>query len=289
MRDLTEENLTQAVLQKLSGTKDPRLKQIMSSLIQSLHSFIREVEPSQNEWFEAIQFLTEIGQKCSNKRQEFILMSDVLGASMLMDAINNRKTAGATESSVLGPYYRESAPEVEDSNFLNSTEEGETIRVHGLVCGANQSPIKGAILDVWQTAPNGLYDVQDPKQPDMNLRGKVRTDSNGQYLFHTVIPTSYPIPTDGPVGKMLSELGWHPNRPAHIHFIVSAEGFKSVTTQVFIDGDPYLESDAVFAVKDSLVAKIVPYEEAPSSIATDEDSSLIRNKMNYDFQLEPAP
>ena len=289
MRDLTEETLTRAALHKLSETSDPRLKEIMSSFIQCLHTFLREVEPTQDEWFEAIQFLTEIGQKCSEKRQEFILMSDVLGASMLIDAINNRKIAGATESSVLGPYYRESAPDLKPGDSLNTTEDGERVLVQGLVCGKNRVPISGAILDVWQTAPNGLYDVQDPKQPDMNLRGKVHTDVNGQYVFQTVIPTSYPIPTDGPVGKMLSGLGWHPNRPAHIHFIVSAKGFKPVTTQVFIDGDPYLESDAVFAVKDSLVAKIVRHEKSSPSDPTEQKPSMAPSQLNYDFQLEPAP
>ena len=208
---------------------------------------------------------------------------------MLIDAINNRQIAGATESSVLGPYYRESAPDLKNGDSLNATEEEERILVRGLVYGENQTPISGAILDVWQTAPNGLYDVQDPNQPDMNLRGKVRTDENGQYTFQPVIPTSYPIPTDGPVGKMLSGLRWHPNRPAHIHFIVSAKGFKPVTTQVFIDGDPYLESDAVFAVKDSLVASIVQYEESSPPAPNQETLSMVLGEINYDFQLERAP
>ena len=288
MRDLTEANLTEAVLQKLANTKDPRLKQVMSSLIQCLHTFIREVEPTQDEWFQAIQFLTEIGQKCTDKRQEFILMSDTLGVSMLIDAINNRKVEGATESSVLGPYYRESAPELASGQSINMTKEGELIQVSGHVSDQKHAPIKGAILDVWQTAPNGLYDVQDTKQPDMNLRGKFRTDANGRYLFYTVKPASYPIPTDGPVGKMLSGLSWHPNRPAHIHFIVSAKGFKSVTTQLFIDGDPYLESDAVFAVKGSLVAKIVSRDGASSKEIASDNMSPMHNDIHFDFRLEPA-
>ena len=289
MRDLTEENLTEVVIKKLGDTDDPRLKQVMSSLIKSLHSFIRDIEPTQDEWLEAIKFLTEVGQKCTDKRQEFILMSDTLGVSMLIDAINNRKSDGATESSVLGPYYRASAPELEHGASIDMTNEGDLLEVHGLVLDQYHNPINGAILDIWQTAPNGLYDVQDDKQPDMNLRGKIRTGRDGQYFFRTVRPASYPIPTDGPVGKMMSALGWHPNRPAHMHFIVSANGYKPVTTQLFIEGDPYLDSDAVFAVKNSLVANFINPEAAPSQNMVSNSASTSQNEINYDFHLEPTP
>ncbi|PPR14877.1 MAG: Hydroxyquinol 1,2-dioxygenase [Alphaproteobacteria bacterium MarineAlpha9_Bin7] len=289
MRDLTEENLTEVVIRKLGDTDDPRLKQVMSSLIQSLHAFIREVEPTQDEWLEAIKFLTEVGQKCTDERQEFILMSDTLGASMLIDAINNRKVDDATESSVLGPYYRASAPELEYGDSINITNEGDSLEVRGLVSDQYHNPIKGAILDIWQTAPNGLYDVQDDKQPDMNLRGKILTNRDGRYFFRTVRPASYPIPTDGPVGKMLSALGWHPNRPAHIHFIVSAKGYKPITTQLFIEGDPYLDSDAVFAVKNSLVANFIRPESDSSQNTPSNSASTLQNEINYDFHLEPTP
>ena len=289
MRDLTEKNLTEVVIQKLDDTDDPRLKQVMSSLIQSLHAFISDIEPTQDEWLEAIKFLTEVGQKCTDKRQEFILMSDTLGASMLIDSINNRKVDDATESSVLGPYYRTSAPELENGDSINMTNERDSLEVHGLVSDQHHNPIKGAILDIWQTAPNGLYDVQDDKQPDMNLRGKICTDRDGRYFFHTVRPASYPIPTDGPVGTMLSVLGWHPNRPAHIHFIVSAKGYKPVTTQLFIEGDPYLDSDAVFAVKNSLVANFIRPESAASQNTPSNSASTSLNEINYDFHLEPTP
>ena len=280
MRDLTENNLTDAVIEKLANTPDPRLKLIMSKLIANLHKFIQEVEPSDQEWAEAIKFLTEVGQKCNDKRQEFILMSDTLGASMLVDAINNRKVEAATESSVLGPYYRPSAPKINYGDSINISDEEDKPTVSGHVFTTDDTPIEGAILDIWQTAPNGKYDVQDTAQPDMNLRGRLATDESGQYAFRTVQPASYPIPTDGPVGKMLSALHWHPNRPAHIHFIISAEGYKTVTTQLFLEGDPFLDSDAVFAVKGSLVTEI------KNSNVGAKTSSDGNQDVYYDFRLE---
>lgn len=286
MRDLNEANLTDAVLQKLTNTSSPRVKKIMSSLIENLHKFIREVEPTQEEWTEAIHFLTEVGQKCNSQRQEFILMSDTLGASMLVDVINNRKVDSATESSVLGPYYLPSAPEIKNGDSINVGTEGEELLISGRVLGQHKKPISDAILDIWQTGSNGLYDVQDHEQPDMNLRGRLTTDTKGHYSFRSIRPASYPIPTDGPVGGMLSALNWHPNRPAHIHFIVSAKGFKTVTTQLFIEGDPFLESDAVFAVKDSLVTKIIN-QETGSGADIDAQTDLQNpGEIYYDFHLE---
>ena len=286
MRDLNEANLTEAVLQKLTNTSSPRVREIMNSLIENLHKFIREVEPTPEEWTEAIQFLTEVGQKCDSQRQEFILMSDTLGASMLVDAINNRKVDLATESSVLGPYYLPSAPEIKNGDSINFGVEGEELLISGHVLGQDNKPITDAILDIWQTAPNGLYDVQDHEQPDMNLRGRLTTDTTGHYSFRSVRPASYPIPTDGPVGTMLSALNWHPNRPAHVHFIVSAKGFKTVTTQLFIEGDPFLDSDAVFAVKDSLVAKIVKQATSSGANVGSQTSLQDRGEIYYDFHLE---
>jgi hydroxyquinol 1,2-dioxygenase len=273
MRNLTEENLTEAVLSRLSDCTDPRLKQVMSSLIRHLHGFIRDVEPTPEEWMAGIHFLTATGQMCSPKRQEFILLSDTLGVSMLVDAINNRKPAGATESSVLGPFYEEGAPQKHTGADLAPGEEPGVI-VRGVVKGVDGKPLANAVLDVWQTAPNGLYHMQDAGQEEFHLCGKVPTDANGLYFFRTLKPVSYAIPTDGPVGQMLVALERHPYRPAHIHFIISAPGYKPLTTQLFTEGDPYLESDAVFGVKHSLVVDYQPEGEGWT--------------VDYDFVLRPV-
>lgn len=274
MAQQNELSITEDAVARLVNCQNPRLKQITESLIRHLHAFIREVEITPEEWFAGIQFLTKTGQMCDDKRQEYILFSDILGASMLVDAIANRKPAGATESSVLGPFYVEGAPEVESGTDL-AVVEGERVRVHGKVLDLSGNPIQGATLDVWQTAPNGLYHVQDKEQPEHHLCGKLRSDGNGNYSFRTLEPVSYSIPTDGPVGKYLREMGRHPFRPAHIHFIVSAPGYKAVVTQLFTEGDQYLDSDAVFGVKASLV---VPFVK----------SSGTGSEVHYDFVLEKA-
>jgi len=272
MRNLTEENLTDAVLGRLNECGNPRLKQVVASLIRHLHGFVRDVEPTPEEWFAGIRFLTETGQICDDKRQEYILLSDTMGVSMLVDAINNRKPAGATESSVLGPFYVEGAPEVSNGADL-APGEGPGVTVRGTVRSIDGKPLPGAVLDVWQTAPNGFYHVQDSGQPEYHLCGKVAAGADGRYSFRTLKPVSYPIPTDGPVGKLLAGLGRHPYRPAHIHFIVSAPGYKPVVTQIFTEGDTYLESDAVFGVKNSLV---VDYKQTGNEWTVD-----------YDWALEP--
>lgn len=273
MRNLTEHNLTDAVLARLQECDDPRLKQVMTSMIKHLHAFIREIEPTPDEWMAGIQFLTATGHKCDNVRQEFILLSDTLGVSMLMDAINNRKPAGATESSVLGPFYQEGAPEKNTGADL-APGEGPGVVVSGKVKDLNGKPVANALLDIWQTAPNGLYHMQDSAAEEFHLCGKVSTASDGSYSFRTLKPVSYSVPSDGPVGQLLDKLGRHPHRPAHIHFIVSAPGFKPVVTQIYTEGDEYLESDAVFGVKNSLV---IEYEKVGSEW-----------KVDYDFVLEPA-
>ena len=225
MRNLTEDNLTEIVLASLANCTDPRLKDVMTSLLSHLHAFVREVEPTPEEWFAGIRFLTETGHMCDDRRQEFILLSDTWGVSMLVDAINNRKTAGATESSVLGPFYVEGAPERDNGADL-APGEGPGVAVRGHVRSTDGKPIAGALLDIWQTAPNGLYHVQDGAQEEYHLCGKVRTAADGSYRFRTLKPVPYAIPTDGPVGKWLGRVGRHPNRPAHIHFIVSAGFFE---------------------------------------------------------------
>jgi protocatechuate 3,4-dioxygenase beta subunit len=257
MPDFNENTATAAVLERLSGCKDARLKEIMTSVITHLHTLIREVEPTPDEWMTAIRFLTETGQKCDDKRQEFILLSDTLGVSMLVDAVNHRKPSGATESTVLGPFHVAGPPKRKMGDTISLDSKGDPTWVSGRVTDLDGNPIDGAILDVWQASSDGAYDVQDPNQPKMNLRGLFTTGPDGRFFFRTVKPSCYPIPTDGPVGRMLTALGRHPMRPAHIHFIVGAPGFEPVTTHMFVDGDEYLESDAVFGVKDSLVVPFV--------------------------------
>ena len=255
MRDLNETNVTEAVLGQMRAS-DPRLQILLESLVRHLHAFVREVEVTEDEWLGAIRFLTAVGQISDDKRQEFILLSDVLGVSILVDAINHRKLSGGTESTVTGPFWVSGAPEMAHGATIARGEEavaGEVTVVHGRVIDEEGRPIAGAVLDVWQASPTGKYDVQDPHQPEMNLRGIFRSGDGGEFWFKTVKPAAYPIPDDGPVGELLQATGRHPMRPAHIHFMVRAPGFKPLTTHIFVEGDPYLESDAVFGVKDSLV------------------------------------
>ena len=285
MRNFTETNLAEAVVAKLDGAKDARFRQVMASLIRHLHDFVRDVELTEAEWFEAIRFLTDTGKMCDDKRQEFILLSDTLGVSMLVDAINHRKPKGATETTVLGPFYVEGAPPKENRGSLAEGVEGEPTFVSGRVLDVAGRPIAGAQLDIWQTDAEGLYDVQRP-EAGTRLRGKLETDAEGRYLFRTVKPVSYPIPTDGPVGKMLLLMGRHPYRPAHIHTIVSAPGYEPITTHIFVNGDPYLDSDAVFAVKNSLVVDFERHEPGPAP-----DGSMMKEPYwtaEYDFRLVPG-
>jgi len=254
MSYFTEENSADAVIARLGNCADPRLKQIMESAVRHLHAFVKEVEPTQAEWFQAIQFLTATGQMCDDKRQEWILASDTLGVSMLVDAINHRRPGGATENTVLGPFHVADAPKRALGDMICLDEKGDTCVVSGVVTDETGAAVAGAVVDVWQTNDDGFYDVQQPDtQPDFNMRGMFETDAEGRYHFKTVKPIPYPIPTDGPVGKMLEATGRHPMRPAHIHFIVSAPGYETLVTHIFVKGDPYLESDAVFGVKESLI------------------------------------
>ena len=254
MRDFNEKTATDGVLKSFQTIKDHRLKELMTSIVSHLHMVVKETEPTFDEWLKAIEFLTKTGQKCDDRRQEFILLSDVLGISMLIDTINNRKNNNETESTVLGPFHAP-APEIKLGDNIAIQVEGEKCFVKGTVKNSEGLTIAGASVDVWQSGPDGLYDVQKGNNI-VDLRGKMQTDVDGNYYFKTVKPQFYPVPTDGPVGEVLNLLGRHPFRPAHIHFMVKAEGYKDLTTHVFIDGDPYLDSDTVFAVKESLIRKL---------------------------------
>lgn len=253
----SEERSEDAVISRMDPAKvNPRLYAVMSSLIRHLHGFVKDVEPTNEEWMAGIRFLTETGHMCTDWRQEFILLSDTLGVSMLVEAINNRKPSGATETTVLGPFHVPGAPELPNGANISLDGKGEPMLVRGRVTDVDGHPIVGALLDVWQANDDGFYDVQQKGvQPDMNLRGIFTTDADGRYSFRSAKPRFYPIPEDGPVGKMLAALGRHPYRPAHIHFIVGAEGFQPIVTHYFVPGDPYLETDAVFGVRESLIVE----------------------------------
>jgi protocatechuate 3,4-dioxygenase beta subunit len=258
----SEERSAEVVAASLNGTPDPRLKQVMTSLVRHLHSFIKDVELTEQEWGQAIDFLTLTGQTCSNTRQEFILLSDVLGASMLVETINHRTGGASTESTVLGPFHMVASPMRQPGDNINLDGKGTPCLVSGRVTGPDGEPLGGASVDVWQTNEDGFYDVQQPDiQPPGNLRGLFETDEQGRFWFRSVVPRFYPIPDDGPVGRLLAATGRHPNRPAHLHFIVSAPAYRPVTTHVFVADSPYLDSDAVFGVKASLIREVAEVDD----------------------------
>jgi hydroxyquinol 1,2-dioxygenase len=262
MSNNSEQRITRNVIVSMEQAPNSRLKAVMSALVSHLHAFIREVDLTEEEWGRAIRFLTSTGQLCDDTRQEFILLSDILGVTMLVDAINHRVPDGATESTIFGPFYREGATELPAGSTISQDGRGEPVIVSGRVLSTKGEPIPNALLDIWETDENGLYEQQDPDQPNMNLRGKFRTDRKGSYQFVAIKPVSYAIPNDGPVGQLLRALGRHPFRPAHVHVLVSAEGYKPVTTHLFVKGDPYLDSDAVFGTKDSLVVEFVRHDSS---------------------------
>jgi hydroxyquinol 1,2-dioxygenase len=275
--DFTEETAADAVVESFAATPDPRLRELLTSLVRYLHAFVRDTEPTIAEWERAIDFLTATGHKCDHERQEFILLSDVLGISMLVETINNRKTAGATESTVLGPFHMVASPRRALGDTIDLVGTGPQCVLAGRVLSADGTPLPGAVLDVWQANDQGFYDVQQPDvQPPGNGRGLFTADQDGAYWFRTIVPTHYPIPTDGPVGTLLEATKRHPYRPAHIHFIVTAPGHRPLTTHIFVAGSPYIESDAVFAVKKSLITEFTP--------AGDPDQPA---RANFDIVLQP--
>lgn len=277
-RLFTEAGSVENVSARMGAEIDPRLRQIMTSLVKHLHAFAKDVELTQQEWEGAIDFLTRTGQICTNERQEFVLLSDTLGLSMLVDAINNRRPSGATENTVLGPFHVAGAPERAMGERISFDGKGEECLFEGRVVDVQGRPVAGARLDVWSDNADGYYDVQQPEiQPKWNNRGIFTTGDDGKYSFVGIKPVSYPIPHDGPVGQMLCALGRHPYRPAHMHFIITAPGFEKVVTHTFVGDDPYITSDAVFGVKDSLVA---PFERIENGRA------MWRSR--FDFVLVPV-
>jgi len=254
-----EESSAEAVNARMGDDINPRLAEVMSSLVQHLHAFAKDIDLTQDEWDFAIDFLTRTGQICSAERQEFILLSDTLGLSMLVDAINNRRPSGATENTVFGPFHVADAPIRQMGDNICLDGKGETCLYEGRVVEIDGTPIEGATVDVWSDNADGYYDVQQPDiQPRFNNRGRFITGADGVYRFVGIKPVAYPIPDDGPVGKMLAELGRHPNRPAHLHFLIKAPGYQKIVTHIFDGDDKWLSSDAVFGVKESLIAPFEP-------------------------------
>ncbi len=283
-----ENSITQAVLAKAGQGTDPRIKQISQALVRHLHAFIREVEPTQGEWKAGIDFLTRTGHMCDQHRQEFILLSDVLGVSMLVDAITHRKDEGATQSTVLGPFYVDAPPEAPLGADIAGSMRGAPLLVQGSVRdAATGQPLANAIVDSWHADESGFYDVQKLESfGGLCGRARFRTDAQGRFHFWTVKPSSYPIPDDGPVGDLLKAQGRHPWRPAHVHFMIFADNHSTLVTHVFEQGDEYLESDVVFGVKHQLIA---PLEQHGAGIAPDgRRMTQPFFRLTYDFALAPA-
>ncbi len=280
-----ESTLTEDVISRIKAA-NPRNQELLTKLVRHLHSFIRDVEPTEAEWSQAIDFLTRTGKKCDDKRQEFILLSDVLGVSMLVDAINHQSRNESTDTTVTGPFHAAAKMYESGDNIALGPEaaRGEQTVVEGKVLDSQGLPISNATVDVWQSDDIGYYDVQDPNQPEMNLRGVFKTNDAGEFWFRTIKPAAYPVPTDGPVGELLRASGRHAMRPAHIHFWIRAVGYKDLITHLFVAGDKYLDSDAVFGVKESL---ILDFEKNTNALdASKWKASTPFYHVAFDFKLE---
>jgi hydroxyquinol 1,2-dioxygenase len=296
MAQLEAQDLAQAVIDRMADSKEPRFKQVMTALIKHAHAFVREVQLTPQEWMTGIQFLTATGKMCDEKRQEFILLSDTLGISMLVVAIEQAKSAaalkdrpeikGATEATVLGPFFWPGAPKLDLGADIGEGNSGEPAYYHGRVTDTAGKPVANCVLDVWSGDGEGFYDMQKGADAGMALRAQFRTDKDGKYYFWSIRPSYYPVPDDGPVGNMLHRMGRHPNRPGHMHTMLEAPGHERLVTHLFVSDSPFLDSDAVFGVRDSL---IVDFEKHPPGKAPD---GRTMNKTwytaRYDFKLIPS-
>jgi hydroxyquinol 1,2-dioxygenase len=284
MRNFNEENITSAVLARLGGCRSDRTREISEALVRHLHAFVKEIEPTEAEWAGAIRFLTDAGHMCSDTRQEFILLSDTLGVSMLVDAINHRFPGNSTQTTVLGPFYVAEASDFSLGANIALQEDGPPMLVEGTVRDGGGKPIAGALVETWHADHHGFYDVQQSTgKSALDMRARFRTDTEGRYWYYSIVPAAYPIPNDGPVGKMLEAQGRHSYRPAHVHFKVSAPGFETIVTHVFIAGDQYLDSDVVFGVKDALITSIKPIDTGVSPGGHEVSSTMAL--LGYDFVL----
>lgn len=288
MRSVDQDTITEAFLGYCGATTDPRLRFVLESFVHHLHDFVREVDLTHAEWRKAIDLLTKAGEISSPERNEFVLFSDVVGLSSLVDMVNS--PTGATPSSVLGPFHILGAPDLPVGGDLSSQNPGDLVVVRGRVTDLDGNPIAGAEMEIWQTADNGLYSNQDAAQPDFNLRGHLAVGNDGRYAFTTVRPAPYTVPDDGPVGELLRATGRHPWRPSHLHFIVTAAGHRDLVTEVFPDDDPYIDEDAVFGVREPL---LVPYVRHDTVAAADQDGIALPLTapyftVDFDFRLGGA-
>ena len=284
MSDFSEEKITNEVIKAFQRTPNPRLKQIMQALVRHLHGFVREVELTEQEWQFAIDYLTRTGRPMPDGRQEFILLSDTLGVSVLVDALNHRRPEGATETTMLGPFYVP-APELPLGFDLGRGLEGEPLFVEGTVLSAGGAPLANAAVDVWQSDSEGFYDVQLAHLQGAQLRGRFRTDSEGRYHFWSIMPCSYPIPLDGTVGEMMRATARPDHRPSHVDFMIAADGHETLVTHIFVAGDPHLASDPVFSTKESLTCQFT--QEFPGQAPDGTRVERPWRKLAYNFGLKP--
>lgn len=280
------EQLTCDVVARIANAPDPRVRQALQALVRHLHAFVREVRPTEAEWASAIDFLTRTGQMCTDRRQEFILLSDTLGVSMLVDEINHGRGGATTETTVLGPFYVANPPEFENGADIAKGLPGEALFVEGVARSQTGAPLAHATVDVWQSDDQGRYDLQFEESNMFYLRGRFHADARGQFSFWSITPRSYPIPNDGPAGALLSAAGRHPYRPAHIHFQIAAPGHVELVTHVFVRGDEYLNSDVVFGVKHSLIADFEQRDNTVPLVGAPIDKP--HRYLRYDFTLAAA-
>lgn len=279
MRNVTVDNVTDLVISSLGKHADinERQRTIMESLIRHLHGFCKDVNLSHSEFLYACDFLARAGQITDDKRQEFILLGDILGVEVLVDMLSNPEVEEATVSTVLGPFFRDNAPILpKGATTVQQDFDGqETVYVEGYVRDTEGNPIAGAIVDIWEDAPNGLYENHDPNQPDYNLRGRFEADENGHYALRAIRPVPYPIPADETAGELIRYMGHHSMRPGHLHMMVTRDGYRPLISQIFDSESPHLDDDSVFAVKEELIGE---FRKAPEGSDTD----LV---MRFDFVL----
>lgn len=289
-------DLAEAVIQRMADSPDARFKQVLTSLVKHAHAFVQDVDLQPQEWMTAIEFLTACGKMCNEKRQEFILLSDTLGISMLVVALEQARGAAAlkanpphiapTEATVLGPFFWEGAPELPLGADISGNQSGEPCYYHGQVTDTAGKPLEGALIDVWSGDGDGFYDMQKGDGNTMALRARFRTDKNGYYHYWSIKPAFYPVPDDGPVGTMLHRMNRHPNRPGHMHTMLQAQGHERLVTHIFVSDSPYIDSDAVFGVRESLIAQ---FKSHPAGTAPDGRAmGTAFHSAHYDFHLVPS-
>ncbi|HEN8727088.1 TPA: intradiol ring-cleavage dioxygenase [Pseudomonas putida] len=288
MRNLDEHTITQAVLTRNANADDARLREIMTSLVQHLHAFARETKLTEPEWEKGIEFLTAVGQICSPTRQEFILLSDTLGLSTLVTAQNHKKPDGCTEATVFGPFHVQNAPQYDLGADISDGLPGVPWYVRGSIKDIDGNPVPNAVIEVWQADDAGFYDVQKPELGQETYQGRavLQANSEGLYHFKTIVPECYPIPHDGPVGKMLQALDRHPWRPAHLHFMIISPNHERLVTHVFREHGEYLDSDAVFGVRSSLIADWVEHQPGVDPYGEKVDTPYFT--LDFDFVLNPV-